>query len=101
MGGPGACVPESQPLANLEQPITHPTAPVNPREVLARIAFPQNMGEWNNVQDEVWRGHPTLPESWVRCWSRSRDMEYYVNVVTMATTFNINDLYVNWDTGWR
>lgn len=59
----------------------------DPGKVLAEKGFPKNVDEWQKVQHEVFAGHPELPEGWIRCWSKSKDREYYFCLKDARTTF--------------
>eukprot|EP00747_Dinoflagellata_sp_TGD_P052785 gnl/TRDRNA2_/TRDRNA2_148092_c0_seq1.p1 gnl/TRDRNA2_/TRDRNA2_148092_c0~~gnl/TRDRNA2_/TRDRNA2_148092_c0_seq1.p1 ORF type:complete len:126 (+),score=15.40 gnl/TRDRNA2_/TRDRNA2_148092_c0_seq1:140-517(+) len=68
---------------------------VNPGDVLATIPYPQSIDDWLSVQDTVFVGHHPLPQGWMRCWSRSRQAEYYVRLEDMFTTFEAADMYAH------
>merc|ERR1712087_282871 len=64
----------------------------NPGAVLHQLGFLQQMrtlGEWADIQDDVWAGHSPLPPDWIRIWSRTRGTEYYLNVDTMQARSDI------------
>jgi len=70
-----------------------PLAPSNPLTELRKLKkWPVSTSEWNEVQDEVWAGHPALRAGWIRCWSRSKDSEYYYRLVDGVTTYSISDV---------
>lgn len=85
--------PSAPPPAALQGAVPRPAAPSDPRTELSRLAaYPQTTQDWASVQDRIWVGHKPLAPNWIRCWSRSRDVEYYVNVLTMTTTFVLADV---------
>merc|ERR1712113_775054 len=73
-----------------QQPqVWQPTGPPSdPRQRLSVHGFPRNIEEWAAMQHLIWENHPPIPAGWLRCWSRSRDSEYYVRLADMATTFD-------------
>jgi len=63
------------------------TARSDPRTLLAQHGFPKNVDEWQKVQHIIFEGHPQLPNGWIRCWSKSKDKEYYFCLKDARTTF--------------
>jgi len=56
-------------------------------QAMGQHVWPYDMVEWQEFQEEVWPGFPPLRPGFIRCWSRSQDVTYYVNMVNMASQF--------------
>ena len=66
-----------------------------PKTVLASIKWPENINEWGMLQKIIWRGHPRLPQGWIRIWSKTKGKEYYLRLKDMKSTFNFDELSEN------
>lgn len=64
----------------------------NPKEVLETMSWPQNINQWGLVQKKVWVGHPPIQKGWIRIWSKSKDLEYYLRLKDATTTFDLEDV---------
>lgn len=56
---------------------------------LEEIGFPQSIGKWVDIQDQVWPDAPTLQPGWIRVWSRSQNSAYFMRTADQYTTFEI------------
>ena len=67
----------------------------DPKAVLASIKWPENINEWGMLQKIIWRGHPRLPQGWIRIWSKTQGKEYYLRLKDKMSTFNFDELSEN------
>lgn len=84
--------PAAAPVVHAQPPPASLPRFADPLSELGRLGFPQaisSVGDWNDIQDQVWAGHTALPQNWIRIWSRSSGVQYYLNVVSMETTWQI------------
>jgi len=78
------------PAPQIPQPLA--AEPTDPLTVLQQIGVPSTIGQWAQVQDVVWQGHPPLKAGWLRVWSRSQNREYYVRASDMTSVFDISQV---------
>ena len=64
----------------------------DPMAVLSSIKWPENINEWGKLQPIIWRGHPKLPQGWIRVWSKTRGREYYLRLADKKSTFVFEEL---------
>ena len=64
----------------------------DPMAVLASMKWPENINEWGKLQPIIWRGHPRLPQGWIRVWSKTWEKEYYLRLADKKTTFVFDEL---------
>jgi len=77
-------------------PVSVPAGPVSdPLAVLAQMQWPADVAAWEACQGTVFRGHPQLPQGWIRCWSRSKTSAYFVRTADTFTTFDANEVFKN------
>lgn len=66
----------------------------DPQSVLRGMEWPADLNAWKACQDVVFKGHTTLPQGWVRCWSRSQNKVFYASTTdVMTTTFTLDEVY--------
>merc|ERR1712151_113052 len=95
----GAPVPDRRPIPRrpAERPVVEAPPPEEEEEevdgeVLQKIeaiGYPESIGEWCNIQEEIWGDAPPLRQGWIRIWSRSQKSEYYMRVEDQYSTFDV------------
>jgi len=93
---PPVCPPAAPPrVVAQEQPraVVPDLGKTNPLAVLQSMEqWPQSINEWGMQQKKIWRGHPPIPRTWIRIWSRSQNAEYYLRLSDKKTTFVLSEV---------
>ena len=73
-------------------PLYYGELPVDTFAAIVKHGLPETVLAWEASQTKYFGGHPPLPPGWIRVWSQSRKVAYFLRLSDAFTTFEWSEM---------